>query len=220
MPHSETYIDGVWYPSVTTIMAVKPKPWLDKWREKWGVLAERKTKIASAIGTEFHRCIESWLDTGSYAVAAPTVDGIAMPSTITRVAGMMDSWVMWAMAVDGIVTHTEMQVVSHVHTYSGTLDAIGTFQGKPVVYDWKTSSRIYPEMQLQLSAYAEACNENRALTPGKKHAIKDGMIVHTSKDKPLYKVTTRHFKLGKRVFNRFLKLREMFGPMQVREVAR
>lgn len=208
MPHTETYIDGVWFPSVTTIMDVKPKPWLDAWREKWGILAARKMKIASAIGTEFHRCVESWLDTGSYTAGAATIDGFTMPTTVARIEGMMKSFVSWAMTIDGTVEHMEMQVVSQTHTYSGTLDAVGTFKQKPTIYDWKTSSRIYDDMQLQLAAYAHAYNEQHGTS------IKDGLIVHVSKDKPRFKVTVKEFKLGKRPFKEFLKLRNMFDDMQ------
>jgi hypothetical protein len=208
MPHKETYIDGVWHPSVTTIMGAKPMPWLDAWRAKWGILAARKMKIASAIGTEFHRCVESWLDTGSYTTGPATIDGFAMPTTIARVEGMMQSFVKWAMTIEGTVEHMEMQVISKTYTYSGTLDAVGTFKQKQVIYDWKTSSRIYPDMQLQLAAYAQAYNEQY------KTKIKDGLIVHVSKDKPHFKVTMKEFKLGKRPFNEFLKLREMFDEMR------
>lgn len=208
MPHQETFIDGIWYPSVTTIMHAAPKPWLDAWKEKWGILAERKTKIASAIGTEFHRCVESWLNTGLYTAGPAMIDGFAMPTTIARVEGMMQSFIRWAWTIDGIIEQTEMQVISQAYTYSGTLDAVGTFGKKLIIYDWKTSSRINPEMQLQLAAYAHAYNEQH----GTK--IKDGLIVHVSKDKPHFKVTVKEFKLGKRPFNEFLKLREMFDEIQ------
>lgn len=63
-------------------------------------------------------------------------------------------------------------------------------------------------MDLQLVAYAQAYNE---MTGSK---IKDGLIVHVSKDKPHYKLTTKSFKLGKRVFGKFLKLRQMFDIIQ------
>lgn len=182
-------------------------PWLDAWRAKWGILAERKMKIASAIGTEFHRCVESWLDNGAYKSGPATIDGFNMPSTIPRIEGMMQSFIKWAMTVEGTIEHTEMQVVSKVHTYSGTLDAFGTFGKKVVIYDWKTSSRIYDSMQIQLAAYANAYNEQY----GTK--IKDGVIVHVSKDKPHFKVTVKEFKLGKRPFNEFLKLRAMFDEI-------
>lgn len=127
-PHNETYVDGVWLPSVTTIMAVAEKPWLKVWRERWGVLAERKMKIASAIGTEFHRCIETWLETKRYTVMAPDSDGYIMPSLIPRIEGMMKSWLMWAESIDGIVHHTELSVISRKYKYSGTLDCIMTLR--------------------------------------------------------------------------------------------
>lgn len=219
MPHQELFIDGVWYPSVTTIMDVKPKPWLDAWRDKWGLLAARKTRIANAIGTEFHRCVEQWLDTGAYSVCAPTLDGIPMPSTMTRVDGMVKSWVSWAVSIEGEIKHTELQVVSKAYTYSGTLDAVGTLYGNAMLFDWKTSSRIYDDMQLQLSAYAQAYNEelHRIGSLSSKTScrdVKDGIIVCTSKDKPHFRTTTKQFKLGKTPFKKFLKLRAMFDEMQ------
>jgi hypothetical protein len=211
MPHTETYIGGIWYPSVSTIIGSKPKPWLEAWKEEWGVLAERKAKIANAIGTEFHRCVDSWLTTQTYAVLPPAIDGFVMPSTIPRVEGMMRSFVAWAEETNGIIYDTELKVVSHLYTYSGTLDAVGTFGKKLVVYDWKTSSRIYDDMQLQLSAYGQAYKEQEG------RQAKLGIIVCVSKDKPSYRLTTKEFKLGKRAFNKFLELREKFGPMEVRK---
>lgn len=205
MPHVETYVNGIWYPSVTTVMSKENKPWLEAWRDKWkatdrrGDLALRKTEIASRMGTEFHRCVEDWLDTGSYT------------TTIARVDGMMGSFLRWAMSIDGTIDHTELQVVSHKYKYSGTFDAVGTIGSvSPVLIDWKTSSRIYPEMGLQLAAYAQAYQEQT----GKKAKI--GLIVHVSKDKPHYKLTTKEFKLGKRVLNKFLKLREAFDDVEVK----
>lgn len=203
MPHSETFIDGVWYPSVSTVIGATPKPWLDAWREKHGAKAERKTAIANAIGTAFHDCIEQYLDTGSYVVQ---MDGYK--SCASRVDDMVNSWVTWAESINGTIDHTELKVISRKHIYSGTLDAVGKIGKTHMLVDWKTSSRIYPDMGLQLVAYAMAYNE----MSGSK--IKDGLIVHVSKDRP-HKLTTKQFKLGKREFKKFLKLREMFDAVKV-----
>jgi hypothetical protein len=207
MPHTETFIDGVWYPSVSTVISAEPKPWLDAWREKWGQLAVRKTEIASAVGTAFHDCIEQYLDTGKFTVKMDTY-----ASCIPRVTGMMESWVDWAVNVDGTIDHTELKVISKAHTYSGTLDAVGMIGKTPMLIDWKTSARIYPDMDLQLSAYAQAYKEQTGID------IKQGIIVHVSKEKPRFKLTTKTFKLGKRVFKKFLKLRSMFDEMQTADV--
>jgi hypothetical protein len=203
MPHVECFIDGVWYPSVTTVLSAKPAPWLDAWREKWGTLATRKMEIAAAVGTAFHDCVEQYLDTGTFMVYINKY-----PSCVSRVEGMMKSFIEWAISVDGTIEHTEMKVINKVHKYSGTFDAVGKIGKTKYVLDWKTGSRIYPEMALQLSAYAEAYNQ---MTDSR---INRGLIVHVSKDKPCFKWTTKEFKLGKRVFKEFLKLREMFDTVQ------
>src|SRR5580693_2240327 len=98
MPHTETFIDGVWYPSVSTVISAEPKPWLDAWREKWGQLAIRKTEIANAVGTAFHDCIDQYLSTGGYIIHVDTY-----PSCYTRVNGMMQSWIAWAQSIDGTI---------------------------------------------------------------------------------------------------------------------
>lgn len=203
MPHVETFIDGVWFPSVTTVMAADPKPWLQVWREKWGERAERKMKIAGAVGTAFHDCVEQYLDTRAFTVRMDSYD-----SCIPRVTGMMESWIEWAVNVDGIIDYTELKVISKCYRYSGTLDAVGNVSGLRMTLDWKTGSRIYPEMAMQLAAYAQAYKEQTGID------IKQGMIVHVSKDKPYYRLTTKVFKLGKRVFGKFLKLRAMFDDMK------
>jgi PD-(D/E)XK nuclease superfamily len=203
MVHSETHINGIWFPSVTTILNVKPKPWLDKWKERWGILAIRKMKIAAAVGDEFHKSVERCLN-GVYNINTPSIDGKEMPSLIPRVEKMMDSWIGWANSVKGVVSGTELKVLSKKYGYSGTLDAVGTLEGVTCVYDWKTSGKIYDDMQLQLAAYAQAYNEQE------KANVKQGLIVCVSKDKPHFKVTVKLFKLGKRPLNKFLKLKKEF----------
>lgn len=79
-----------------------------------------------------------------------------------------------------------------------------------VLADWKTSSKIYPEMQLQLAAYAQAYFEQT----GQKADL--GLIVHVSKEKPDFKLTVKQFKLGKRPLKEFLKLRKMFDDVQTK----
>jgi hypothetical protein len=121
MGHSETFINGVFYPSVTTIINAKPKPWLQAWYDKWGERAVRKTKIAGAVGTAFHSCIERYLtgDPDWAVIVMPEY-----PSCERRVWGMVKSWVAWAESADGEVIATELKVISHKHRYSGTLDCI------------------------------------------------------------------------------------------------
>jgi len=141
-------------------------------------------------------------------VMAPTADGIAMPSLIPRVQGMMKSYEGWLASVRGELWATELKVVSRKYVYSGTLDAVICLGKKLYIADWKTSARIYDDYGMQLAAYAQAYAEENGPQP------KLGLIVCVSKDKPHFKLTTKEFKLGKRVFKQFMELREMFDDIR------
>lgn len=188
MAHTETYIDGVWYPSVTTIIASKPRPYLDTWRAKWGVWADRKTRAAGSIGTDFHNCVELWLDGKEFA------------PKYARVHGMMRSFMGWATDVNGEIHQTELKVVSRAFGYSGTLDAVGTFEGEPMLFDYKSSGKIYPDRGLQLVGYAQAYQEEFGVRLAK------GMIVDVDKKRPKHRVRTRVFDLNVDLFQEFHEL--------------
>lgn len=192
MPHIDLIVDGKKIPSVTEILGDKPKPWLDKWREKWGVLAERKTRIATAVGTAFH----------DYAEALVLDKVVVIPSN-RRMAGMLMSFDAWLASSKLKVSTTELHVISKLHGFQGTFDAIGYLADKPkalCLFDWKTSSGIYPEMALQLVAYAQAYFEETGIW------VKRGFIVHVSKDKRgQHKLTVKEYALNKRLLNKFLK---------------
>lgn len=160
-------------------------------------------EIAAAIGTAFHDCVEQYLNAGWYGIDMPVY-----PSCRKRVYGMMESWIAWAQSIDGVIDHTELHVISKEHIYSGTFDAVGKIGKRRMLIDWKTGSAIYPTMALQLSAYAQAYGEQTGIK------VKDGLIVHVSKDKPHFKLKTKEFKLGKRTFNEFMKLRAMFDELK------
>lgn len=175
---------GEEYPSVTTVLGDRPKPWLLKWFEKHPIWAPKKTKAATNVGSSFHSFVQLGKADGN-----------------RRLFAMTSRWCRWTNEVSFKTVQTEMHVVSEMYHYHGTFDAVGTL-GKSkelIIFDWKTSSAIYPDMDLQLSAYAQAYKEQTGIE------IKRGFIVHVSKDKPNHKLTVKEYKLGKRLFNKFLK---------------
>lgn len=203
MPHIDLIVDGIRYPSVTEVLGGKPKPWLDAWREKWGVLAARKTKCAVDVGNKFHEMAE----------------GLALNKNVElsgnkRIDTMTKVFAEWLVSENFKVGATELHVVSHIHQYQGTFDAVGYLKNKKTgrvelyLLDWKTSSGIYADMALQLAAYALAYKEETGVE------IKRGMIVHVSKDKPHHKLTVKEYTLGKRLTNAFLKRLEEFRKAQ------
>lgn len=183
--------DGERWISVTEALSWPPKPWLEAWKAKWGWKALRKTKSATDIGTEFHWAVERLL-----------VSKLPSLFDTRRLQTMYGQFCLWMTAQELNILHTELHVSSERYHYHGTFDAIGYMNDHPktlTIFDWKTSSGIYPDMALQLAAYAQAYEELTGIK------IKRGIIVHVSKDKPHHKLTVKEYKLGKRLFNKFLK---------------
>src|SRR5690349_5790530 len=135
--HQETFIGGVWYPGPTTVLSgSKSMPYLDKWLAENPVWAPKKTRAANNIGTDFHSGVEA------------RIHGRPYTPKYARVAKMLKRWDEWAASVNAVIDHTELRVVSHKHVYAGTLDAVGTLDGEPCIFDWKTSSGIKDDMSL------------------------------------------------------------------------
>ena len=178
------------YPRVTEILSSKPKPWLQRWKDKWGALADRKTSAANRIGTAFHQGAEK------------LVHGEWIETKDKRLHGMLAKFETWIEQAKFVPKETELRVVSNVHRFKGTFDATGCLADKPktlTLMDWKTSSGLKPDMALQLAAYAIAYEEMTGLP------IKRGMIVLVKKQKPFHELIVQEYKLGKRVRNQFLR---------------
>jgi hypothetical protein len=191
VPHTE-FIgkDGKVWPSVTTILGNSPKPWLDSWYKKWGALADRKTKAATDIGSDFHLGVEAFCDETAYVPKSQ------------RVAMMLDKFARWADTSGLEVIEKELHVVSREHRYHGSFDAIGYLKDKPrtlVLFDWKTSKGIKPEAKLQLAAYAQAYYEEHG------RWIHRGVIVNVLKQKPHHAIEVQEYPITKHLVKKFLK---------------
>lgn len=191
MAHKQ-YIDpisGEHFPSVTEILGSKPKPWLDAWRDKWGVLADRKTKCANDVGTAFHSGAEALALGADFKASG-------------RIYNMLVKFDKWREACGFTPLETELHVVSRLFKYAGTFDAVGTIVDYPdeiCIFDWKTNKVFPKEADLQLSAYAQAYFEDTDIR------ITRGFVVHVDKKKPHHRLTVKEYKLTKTLFNRFLR---------------
>ncbi len=205
MAHQVYSENGIDYPSVTTILGDRPKPWLDKWKDKWGPLADRKVRTASAIGDAFHAATEK-------LARGEMIDA----SANRRLLGMLQRVDTWLTTEGFKPVEQELHVVSYAYKFSGTLDAIGTLAkyGKELVLiDWKTSAGIYDDMELQLAAYAQGYKEKTGVI------LKRGIIVQVSKDKPKHKLTVKEYALSKRTLNKFLKRLADFNKYAIKRTA-
>ena len=149
-------IDGVFYPSVTTILQVINKPALLGWYAKLGKEEAERVKQESAdFGKTVHELIRVVLDGG-------TVD---YDKTDEVVGGCLRSFEEWVRLVEFQPLLTEQTVHSKTHQFAGTLDAFGLVYGTPCLIDWKTSSGVYDEMKLQVAAYDVAIKEMALAQP-------------------------------------------------------
>ena len=218
---SRTYtIDGVEYPSVTTILQVVAKPALIGWSRKVALEKVRHTLLDQLqsrmeTGDTLAGITPGWIDTMLEAArkrpdedrdqaadfglrSHELIDSILkgqetiVPEDLLPVMEGFDGW----QAESGLdITATEQVVCSKVHGFAGTFDAVATRGGKGVyVIDFKTSNGIYDEMSFQVAAYAQACEEQT----GQK--VLGGYVVRFGKKKPEFEAREVDLEEGLRGF--------------------
>lgn len=151
-------------PSVTNVIGILDKPALPRWAAKsvavtaWELRASlpnmdeaeaidvlkgspwRKSQRAADRGTTIHE----WLQARVRGVVLPDVDGEAVE--------YVEAAESWYQRFQPREVHTEITMFAD--TYAGTADAILEIEGQTWLIDYKTSSGLYPEVALQLSALA------------------------------------------------------------------
>lgn len=142
-------VSGIWYPRVTSIVAMKAKPGLYKfYAEQESFEAGEAIKAKSAEeGTLIHETVEAILQN-----ELPVILDNIRP-VISAFYKFLDSNKVRAIKV-------EERLISYHHRYSGTLDVMAEVNGKIGVLDIKTSYAIYRDYGIQTAAYVEALKEN------------------------------------------------------------
>ena len=163
-------LDGAWVPGVTTLIGKGlPKPAIPYWAAKtvaeWVAdnpdltedlkrmggrgpaiaflkeLPWQARDTAAIRGTEVHSLAER-------LAAGESVDVPEhLAGYVRACVGFLDDWGLQPEV-------TERPCASRKWAHAGTLDFIGRIaDGRRVIGDWKTSSGVYPEAAIQLSAY-------------------------------------------------------------------
>lgn len=114
-----------------------------------------KLDEAGDIGTALHKRIEFELKLqmagGALSEAPPVIAQEAQWA--------FDAWQKWREESKLEPLMIEQRVYSLKYGFAGTTDIIGRINGQIVVGDWKTSSNIYMEHLVQVSAYRQALQE-------------------------------------------------------------
>ncbi len=144
--------DGTRVPGVTTIVGrFKDSGGLIYWAWDQGRqgLDYRQTRDSAAdAGTLAHEWVEQALHG---EILAPLGDEA---TEIERMAWKgMEAFLMWQKLSRLEVIATEESMVSEIHSFGGTIDAVMQDEEKRVYLgDWKTG-RVYPDHLLQMAAY-------------------------------------------------------------------
>lgn len=149
-------VDGVRLPSVTTIISqMLPNPGIVAWKLRVGEEeAQRVSKEATDWGTGIHALVEA-VNRGKLADLSD--DQAALVAPYTR----------WHDENVELILGAEKMLVSRVHGYAGTTDAIAVMRGDryPAILDFKSSKTALgqDEWRLQLAAYVIAAQEHLGL---------------------------------------------------------
>lgn len=147
--HSTYFNDeSVEVPSVTTILKILNKPFLQKWANIMGFKRQKIEDIlekSSIIGTMVHKIIEAYLMNKQY-VHIPLKHQ-------TRELAMcyLNSFIEWKQTHNVEPEFMEKKLSSK--KFGGTVDYYGMVDGKHTILDFKTSKKPYSSMFLQLAAY-------------------------------------------------------------------
>lgn len=155
---------GEVFPSVTTILNVISKPALVDWAARQAAIYavrerprlskmeptlavneiatthKRITELSSEIGNHVHECVES-------SILADGIEHNPWPE-------QMRHYEAWKQLFKPEFMLTEATVYNRQVCYAGTLDILANINGITTLIDIKTGKNLYPEMALQLAAYA------------------------------------------------------------------
>jgi len=152
--------EGVYYPSVTTILQYMPKnKFFESWLKDVGHNADLIMRRAGKQGTQVHEACEqlvlgkevTWMDDYGNAKYSQIV------------------WEMILKFADFWRTHkpelisAEDFVWSDEHKYAGTADLVVKMHGQIWLLDIKTSNSVHKSFDLQLSAYAKGLEEAKGI---------------------------------------------------------
>ncbi len=199
--------NDIYVPSVTWVCGHYPKgvafyKWLANhgWDE-----AEAIKNAAADKGSKIHLAIVDLIngeEVGMDRKYKDSQDGEAKELELEEYEALL-SFAEWYKATKPKITVNEQVVFSDKFGYAGTVDLIAEIDGEKWIIDFKTGQYIWPEYELQLSAYRNAWQEMEIEKEEYKLAI---LQLGYRMNKRKYKFTEIKDK-----FNLFLSAREIWA---------
>ena len=121
--------NGNVYPSITSILALQPKPSLNEWKEKVGhAEASKIMKESAALGTQVHSLCESYLY--NEKLKCDNMEAIDVFNRLRFVLGNINN-----------IYCLEAPLHSDMLRVAGTVDCVAEYNGVLSVIDFKTSRK-------------------------------------------------------------------------------
>jgi len=169
----EYKVNGVVYPSVTTILSILSKPFIAPWASKLSAESMKGfiktclhggniptdidiTKAMLCAKRKFRDVSKEATDIGTnvHKLCEEGLTGNEILIEVTEVKNGYNAFNKFIEDTGFEILEREV-VLSHPCGFAGTVDCIGRLNGKLIIVDYKTSKYIYPEYKMQLAAYKE-----------------------------------------------------------------
>jgi hypothetical protein len=148
--------NGVFVPSVTTILEAYPKDAaFYQWLKNNGQDSDELRDKAAERGTAVHSLTEAY-DNGS-EVSLLNDDG--RPGWKLGEWAMFERYVEFSQRFSPVIKMNEQNYVSAELGYAGTIDRVMQVDGRLLLVDIKTSGSVWPAYWLQLAAYRRLLSE-------------------------------------------------------------
>lgn len=141
--------DGLVYPSITTVLGHKEKPWLKEWQKSLGVdKAKKEQQRCADRGTAIHEMAEKHLNNDENATKGYDVQHVKGFNQLRTRLGKIDN-----------IRAQEIALWSDRLRIAGRVDCIAEYDGKLSIIDFKTSNNnkdrgMIEDYFLQTTAYA------------------------------------------------------------------
>ena len=198
-------VDGVRVPSVTSIIrhVDADNEGLLRWAWKCGqqgITLEDARKTAANVGTIAHAAIEA--DIKGEPCDLSALD----PETLAKVTSAVDAWRLWCASsgYEGSVA-SELSLVSELHRYGGTLDAVLSVRGERTLIDFKTGGALYGKELAQIAAYGALWNEHHP-----DHPIARYSLLRLDRDSAGFTWRHMHAVSMEPAWTAFLRARELY----------
>ena len=140
---------GIKYPSVTTILGAKEKPYLEAWRQSLGPKkADKETKRCSDRGTAVHKISEDYLNNVENPAKGHEALNVKLFNQLKFRLDKINN-----------IRAQEVPLFSHRLKIAGRVDCVGEYDGVLSIIDFKTSNgnkdeQMVEDYFLQCTAYA------------------------------------------------------------------